>query len=93
MRSSARVQPTLNGEGAAFRKATPSNSRSAKTLGDDRAETARDQATGEARACEGIARRHALAALGLCGALALQEVALGSHYSRRALALMLEGAR
>lgn len=42
----------------------------------------------EAQQCEGIARRHALAALGLCGALALQQAALSAHYARRSLALM-----
>ena len=45
----------------------------------------------EARQCESIARRHALAALGLCGALALQQAALSRHYARRSVALMIGG--
>lgn len=43
----------------------------------------------EARQCEGIARRHALAALCLGGALAFQLAALGSHYARRSVALII----
>lgn len=46
----------------------------------------------EAQRCEGVARRHALAALCLGGALALQEAALSRHYSGRAVSLM-RGAR
>ena len=88
MHRTERGSPPLNGEGAAFRKATPSNSRSAKRYPDHRARYAPDQATDtEARACEGIGRRHALAAVALCGALALQEAALSTHYSRRAVSL------
>ena len=46
------------------------------------------QRQSEARQCEGIARRHALAALCLGGALAFQQAALGSHYARRSVSLM-----
>lgn len=42
-----RGSPPLNGEEAAFRKATPSSSRSAKTLRNHKAQTATDQATAE----------------------------------------------
>ncbi len=43
----------------------------------------------EARRCGDIARHHALAALCLGGALAFQQAALGSHYARRAVSLMV----
>ena len=43
----------------------------------------------EARQCEGIARRHALAALCVGGALAVQQAALAAHFARRAVALMI----
>lgn len=45
----------------------------------------------EARRCEGIARRHALAALLLGGGLALQEAALSGHYARRSASIMTGG--
>ena len=46
------------------------------------------QGQDEARQCEGMSRRYALAALCLGGSLALQHAALGSHYARRSMALM-----
>lgn len=86
-----------NNEGrpqADFRRGTSQNAQ----LGgiehtDDSAVAPQPQPLEEARKCEGIARRHALAALGLCGALAFQEAALGTHYSRQAIALMQGGVR
>ena len=47
------------------------------------------QRPNEARQFESIARRHAIAALCLGGALAIQQAALGSHYARRSVALMI----
>lgn len=84
----SRVPPTLNGEGAASREATPSELRLATHLEDSVMSSAL-QPTAEARQCEGIARRHALAAMCLGGALAFQQAALGSHYARRAVSLMV----
>ena len=43
----------------------------------------------EARQCECIAGRNALAALCLGGALAFQQAALGSHSARRSMSLMV----
>lgn len=81
------VSPTLNGEGAVSRKTTPSIA----LLGGSEHLEATENALprqDEARRCEGIARRHALAALLLGGGMALQEAALSRHYSGRAVNLM-----
>lgn len=79
--------PPLNGEGAAHGRATPSEMRLATQP------KANAQAPGSqepARVCEHLARLHALAALPLGGALAVQEVALSRHYAGRAVSLMRE---
>lgn len=91
MATQDRPSPGLNGEGAAFGKATPSQSvrLATRTQGNPTSGSAQD----EARACEGIARRHALAALCLGGAMALQEAALSRHYAGRSAALMIGGAQ
>jgi hypothetical protein len=47
----------------------------------------------EARELETLARGHALAAVCLGGALALQHVALSAHYARRAVCKMIGGRR
>lgn len=86
MRSTSPGEPTLNGEGAAFRKATPSELRLA-TQDKISADGARTQADGEARRCEGLARNCALAALGLRGSLAFQQASLSRHYAARSVAL------
>ena len=85
------VPPTLNGEGAASCETTPSEMRLA-TQHEDTSTGPGLQPTTEARRCEINARQHGLAALRLCGALALQHAALGTHYARRSMALM-RGAR
>lgn len=86
------VSPTLNGEGAVSRKTTPSIA----LLGGCEHPEATENALrrqDEARRCEGIARRHALAALGLAGGLALQHVALSRFYAGRAASLIAGGAQ
>jgi hypothetical protein len=45
----------------------------------------------EARELETLARGHALAAVCLGGAIALQHVALSAHYARRAVCMMIGG--
>jgi hypothetical protein len=82
-----RVTSTLNNEGTPLCKAGPSELRLA-THSEDSAGTSVLQAAAEAQRCEGIARRHALRALCLGGALAFQHAALRSHYARRAVSLM-----
>lgn len=85
-----RVSPALNGEEAASAKAAPSQMRVATPHQATENALPRQD---EARRCEGIARRHALAALLLGGGLALQEAALSTHYARRSATLMTEGAQ
>jgi hypothetical protein len=90
MARTQRVSSTLNGEGAARNRATPSSA----LLGGIELPQGTERQPGvqeSARGAEGIARRHALAALLLGGGLALQEAALSRHYARRAVALMREG--
>lgn len=81
----ARVSPALNGEEAASAKAAPSQMRVATPH--EATENALPRQD-EARRCEGIARRHALAALLLGGGMAFSEAATATHYARRSLAIM-----
>jgi len=84
------VAPTLNGEGVALCKATPSV---AQLGGIEHSETTPNptlsQRQTEARELETLARGHALAAVCLGGALAFQHVALSAHFARRAVCQMI----
>lgn len=53
----------------------------------------REQVLIEARRCEGVAGRAAQQALQLKGILSLQQVALATHYARRAVDLMTGAAQ
>ena len=92
MARTSRVPPTLNGEGAASFETTPNELRF-PTQNEDTPTSPSLQATAEARRCEINARQHGLAALRLCGALAFQHAALGTHYARRSMALMRGAGR
>lgn len=91
MRHRQRVAPTLNGEGTASAKAAPSKSSRFATQDEPTAEDRAEQ--GDARRCEGLSRRHALAALLLGGGLAFQERSLAGHYANRAVALHRGGGQ
>lgn len=91
MLGNARVASTQNDERAALGKAAPSNRVRLATQNEPTRSVAGDQ--GEAERCALIARRHALAAVCLGGALALQEAALSRHYAGRSAALMIGGVR
>ena len=77
---------------AEFRQGASAN---AQLDGKERTETTPNtnpaQRQTEAREFEALARGHALAAVCLGGALALQHVALSAHYARRAVCIMIGG--